>query len=648
MRANIIVAFCLFAAAAAQQTYQLVWQDEFDGNSLDRSKWNFEINCDGGGNNELQCYTDSPNNLAVRNGSLVITAIPQNYNGKQYTSSRITTAKSAAWKYGRIDFNAKLPGGKYLWPALWMMPRDSVYGWWAASGEIDIMESRGGDNTQESTLHFGGSWPNNVYQGSGPQSQSFDMTKDFHLYSAIWTPESIQFLIDNRVYYTQSLQRNFWSGRGASPYTANGQPFDQNFFIIINLAVGGGFFGGEANSLTPQMAAQWKGASFYVDYVRVYQLKDGGVNVNPTPSPSASCTDMYNNLQCRTTSQNPSQLDAAGLTSSRNWLCSAYPQYCGAINDGAQYSGCNAAEKLSYAMNLYYAAFGPQQGVGACSFGGLGKVVSATVAPSPSTGTGTPATSASSGSNHCAKASYCSSTACACNGACYSPDAYCCEAGTSLRQVGQCSNSAATSANPASTTTNSVTPATSSSSACSDMFNSLTCRTNSQDPTQMDSGAVNGARNWLCGAYGQYCTAIQNGGQYSSCNIAQQVSYAMNQYYNAFSWQGASACSFGGIAKVVTQGTTAQTPCQSMFSSLKCRTSTSNPSSLDTNQVNNARTWLCSAYPQHCTAINGGGQFNTCNAAEQISFAMNNYYAQFGPSQGATACDFGGLGKLQA
>jgi len=243
MRANIVAIVALYLlAVSAQQTYQLVWSDEFNGNSLDTSKWQYEVNCDGGGNNELQCYTSSPSNVAVRNGTLVITAIPQNYNGKQYTSGRINTARSAAWKYGRIDYSAKIPGGIYLWPALWMMPRDNVYGGWAASGEIDIMETRGGQNTQESTLHFGGAWPNNVYQGSGAQTMSFDMTADFHLYSAIWTPESIQFLIDNRVYYTQSLQRSFWSGRGNNPYTANGQPFDQYFYAIINLAVGGGFF----------------------------------------------------------------------------------------------------------------------------------------------------------------------------------------------------------------------------------------------------------------------------------------------------------------------------------------------------------------------------------------------------------------------
>lgn len=580
MRANIALVALCFMAVSAQQTYQLVWSDEFNGNSLDMSKWQYEVNCDGGGNNELQCYTSSPSNVAVRNGTLVITAIPQNYNGKQYTSGRINTAKSAAWKYGRIDYSAKVPGGIYLWPALWMMPRDSVYGGWAASGEIDIMENRGGENTQESTLHFGGSWPNNVYQGSGPQSMSFDMTADFHLYSAIWTPESIQFLIDNKVYYTQSLQRSFWSGRGNNPYTANGQPFDQYFFAIINLAIGGGFFGGNANSLTPAMAAQWKSSSLYVDFVRVYQLSGSPINNNPTPSP-ASCTEMFNNLQCRTSSQNPAQVDSNGITNTRNWLCGANPQYCSAINNDGQYSSCNSAEQVSYAMNQYYAQYGPSQGAGACNFGGIGRVVSGGSSTPTSSGSSTPST---------------------------------------------------------------TTP----TSACSSMYNTLSCRTSSQNPSDLDSGAVSGARNWLCNNYGQFCNAVNNGGQYSSCNAAQQLSYAMNQYYSQFgATQGANACNFGGLGRVVTPGATQMSSCQMMYSSLKCRTSSSDPTKMDTNALDSARNWLCSAYPQHCTAVISGGQYSTCNSAEQMSYAMNQYYNQFS-SQGASACNFGGIGQINA
>jgi len=471
MRSFIIaIALCTLAVFAQQTSYQLVWSDEFNGNSLDLSKWQYEVNCDGGGNAELQCYTNSPKNVAVQNGTLVITAIPENINGKQYSSGRINTKASAAWKYGRIDFSAKLPNGIYLWPALWMMPRDETYGWWAASGEIDIMENRGTQNTQESTLHYGGSWPNNVYQGSGPQRMNFDMTADFHQYSAIWTPTSIQFLVDNNVYYTQTLQKNFWSGAGSNPYTANGQPFDQYFFIIINLAVGGYFFGGDANSLTNAQARAWATTTLQVDYVRVYQLQTTNVNNNPAPvaSPnpattassttsSSLCTSMWSTLSCRTGSDNPSQVDVNGVANSRAWLCSTYPQFCTEINGNGKYVSCNSVQQLSYAMSLYYNNF-ISQGPNACSFGGIAKPVSAAAAtPSsqnsatPSSQNNTPASSttnqgqtpastkSSSSSNiaPCARASYCGANTCACNGACYDITQYCCKS-NSLTQIQFC------------------------------------------------------------------------------------------------------------------------------------------------------------------------------------------------------------------
>jgi len=136
---SVIIFLCFVLAISAQQ-YSQVWSDEFNGNSLDLSKWQYEVNCDGGGNNELQCYTSNSKNLKVSDGRLHITVVPENYNGKKYTSARINTKGKAAWKYGRFDARAKLPNGIYIWPALWMMPRDSVYGGWAASGEIDIMK----------------------------------------------------------------------------------------------------------------------------------------------------------------------------------------------------------------------------------------------------------------------------------------------------------------------------------------------------------------------------------------------------------------------------------------------------------------------------------------------------------------------------
>jgi beta-glucanase (GH16 family) len=277
-----------FVAVNAQDNYQLVWSDEFNGNSLDGSKWGYEVNCDGGGNNELQCYTANAANLKVANGALTITTIPQAYNGKQYTSARINTKGKAAWKYGKFEIRAKMPNGAYLWPALWMMPRDSVYGGWAASGEIDIYEGRG-QNVREyqSTLHYGSSWPNNVYQGSGARTANADLSADFHVYTCTWTADQISFALDGNTYYTRNLNTNFYGGKGTNPYTANRQPFDQPFFFIINQAVGGGFFGAQANALTSDMARAWSNPNLVVDYVRVYQIGSGPVIVNPVPVPTS-------------------------------------------------------------------------------------------------------------------------------------------------------------------------------------------------------------------------------------------------------------------------------------------------------------------------------------------------------------------------
>lgn len=278
------------AIVSSQQTYQLVWSDEFNGNGLDNSKWGYEINCDGGGNNELQCYTSSADNLKVSGGYLTVTAKPQDLNGKRYTSARINTKGKVAWKYGKFEIRAKMPKGDYLWPALWMMPRDSVYGGWAASGEIDIYEGRGQyPNQYQSTLHYGGSWPNNVYQGSGAINGGADLSADFHTYTCTWTPDQISFALDGNTYYTRNLvNTNFYSGRGANPYSGNRQPFDQPFFFIINLAVGGGFFGSEANALSLDTARRWANPNLVVDYVRAYQLSDNTVIPNPIPVPTTA------------------------------------------------------------------------------------------------------------------------------------------------------------------------------------------------------------------------------------------------------------------------------------------------------------------------------------------------------------------------
>jgi len=147
--------------------WELVWHDEFSGTTIDASKWSHEVNAQGGGNNELQYYTNRSKNSYVENDCLVMQALKEHYTGtegtREYTSARLRTLRKGDWKYGRFDIKAKLPSGKGLWPAIWMLPSENKYGGWAASGEIDIMELVGHEpNKVYGTLHYGGEWPNNI------------------------------------------------------------------------------------------------------------------------------------------------------------------------------------------------------------------------------------------------------------------------------------------------------------------------------------------------------------------------------------------------------------------------------------------------------------------------------------------------------
>lgn len=283
--------FAIFNVASG--VYNLVWQDEFNGNSLDTSKWGYQNICDGAGNNELECYTSRTNNVYVSNGNLYIKAIPENYGGKPFTSGRISTSGLASWKYGSVQARIMLPDGLYLWPAFWMMPEYNSYGvWWPQSGEIDIMENHGGQNSEHSsTLHYGGGYPNNIYTSSNSIYESFDLTRDYHIYGVNWTSTNMDFFVDNKIHFSMPLTRSFNNAAaGSNPYNANGQPFDQNFHIILNLATGGNFFGGNSQSLNWATANGWRSPQLVVDWVRVYQ--DDGTS----PAPAQQSTS-YNN-QC--------------------------------------------------------------------------------------------------------------------------------------------------------------------------------------------------------------------------------------------------------------------------------------------------------------------------------------------------------------
>ena len=241
----------------------LVWADEFDARQLDPEVWFFETGdgsqygIPGWGNNELQYYR--PNNARLENGLLVIEARAESSNGFNYTSARINTRDRFAFRYGRIEARMRLPGGQGIWPAFWLLPQDDPYGSWAASGEIDIMEAvnlgGSGGNEVHGTIHYGGSWPNNV-SSSRSYTVPENATSGFHTYALEWDADELRWYVDGQLY----SMLNSWYSTGAG-FPA---PFDQPFYILLNVAVGGNFPGRpDSGTVFP--------VTMEVDWVRVYE-----------------------------------------------------------------------------------------------------------------------------------------------------------------------------------------------------------------------------------------------------------------------------------------------------------------------------------------------------------------------------------------
>ena len=253
-------------AAEVPEGWRLVWADEFDGDRVDPVKWEFQIGTgtdyglpEGWGNNELQYYTDRQDNAFVADGKLHIVAKKESYGRCSYTSARLRTLGKGDWTYGRFEIRAKLPKGKGIWPALWMLPTDNVYGGWAASGEIDIMELVGHEpNVVHGTLHYGGPWPRNKSSGGSYRLAGGDFSQDFHVFALEWEPGEIRWFVDGELYLT--LTQWYTEAQGAS-FPA---PFDQRFHLLMNVAVGGNWPGSPAP--TTQFPQE-----MVVDYVRVYQ-----------------------------------------------------------------------------------------------------------------------------------------------------------------------------------------------------------------------------------------------------------------------------------------------------------------------------------------------------------------------------------------
>ena len=231
----------------------LVWSDEFDGESIDLSHWTYDLGASGWGNQELQNYTSDSENSYVNDGNLFIVA---RENGIHFTSARMKSIGLQEFQYGRIDVRAILPKGQGIWPAIWMLGANYPTVGWPACGEIDIMELIGSSpNTVHGTIHYGTDWTQHNYTGSGtsiPWTETF--SDEFHVFSIDWDENGITWLLDDQPFYTIDN-----AVTGSQPY-----PFDNPFFFIMNIAVGGQWPGyPDATTEFPQFMA--------VDYVRVFQ-----------------------------------------------------------------------------------------------------------------------------------------------------------------------------------------------------------------------------------------------------------------------------------------------------------------------------------------------------------------------------------------
>lgn len=242
-----------------QKQYQLVWSDEFDYSGLpDSTKWSFDTrgNATGWGNDEDQFYTSKRlANAEVKDGKLFINALNDDFEGHKYTSARLVTRGKGDWLYGKFEISARLPEGRGLWPAIWMLPTDWKYGGWPASGEIDIMENVGYmPDTILATAHT------QTYNHKIGTQRSDTICvptcyNKFHVYTMEWSPDQYKVFVDSVHYFTFKNE-----GTGFKEW-----PFDKRFHLLLNVAVGGGWGGkmGIDDSIFPQ--------SMVVDYVHVYQ-----------------------------------------------------------------------------------------------------------------------------------------------------------------------------------------------------------------------------------------------------------------------------------------------------------------------------------------------------------------------------------------
>lgn len=228
----------------------LIWSDEFNSTGApDPQKWDYAIGTgnNGWGNAESQYYTNRPENVTVSDGTLKIKVLKEQYSGSEYTSARLLTKGKFAFKYGKIEVRAKLPSGGGTWPAIWMLGNNISTVGWPACGEIDIMEHKGNEPDKiHGTLHYPG---HSGAHGNTNTTMISNASTEFHKYTVDWTASAIRFYIDDELFHTVANSTSI--------------PFNQEFYVLLNLAMGG-HFGGK---IDPAFTS----AVFEIDYVRVYR-----------------------------------------------------------------------------------------------------------------------------------------------------------------------------------------------------------------------------------------------------------------------------------------------------------------------------------------------------------------------------------------
>ena len=251
--------------------YNLKWEDQFEGESLNRDDWNVELHDPGWVNNELQSYVDSPENIYLQDGNLVLKPVEnKSEDGSvSYTSGRINTQHKHDFKYGLFEARVKVPEGQGFLPAFWMMPTDeNLYGQWPRCGEIDIMEVLGNNtDTSYGTIHYGN--PHSESQGSYTLDEG-SFSEEYHVFDVEWEPGKISWYVDGKLIHTEDNWYSATEGQGEITYPA---PFDQPFYIILNLAVGGNWPG------NPDDTTDIENSAYYIDYVKVYQKDSYDENV---------------------------------------------------------------------------------------------------------------------------------------------------------------------------------------------------------------------------------------------------------------------------------------------------------------------------------------------------------------------------------